>query len=240
MLKQMLKYIQNYFFGTFINSLEKIQKHMIRFSKQIRRINDTQDVLNKDNKLVNARIITLENNIKQYRQEIINLKNTLSLYEEKISEMRCLEENVESIFKEIGNVKQYICKCQNQMMENLVLQEQCFKKINKNIVFGDKSVTFKSGLGETMTVITDKTFTISNWCFIFNENSLLITCNGMNILKLNNENPALSLFKNGETQHGMSLVTCCDFIVNHTESKKLNILCENHTIPLNPQHNLEN
>ena len=235
MLKTSLKYIQKYFFGAFILSL-KI-KNIIRFSKQIKRINDTQDVLNKDNKLVNARIATLENNIKQYRAEIVNLKNVLLKYEQKIGEMRCLEENVESIFKEIGNVKQFICKCQNQMMENLVSQEQCFKKINKNILFGDKSVTLKSTMGETLITLTEKTFTISNWCFICEDNSLLITYSGINILKLMNQNPVLSIYKSGETEHGMSLVTCCNFNIDHKEEEKLQILCENNTMPLHSQLN---
>ena len=41
------------------------------------------------------------------------------------------------------------------MMENLVSQEQCFKKINKNILFGDK-LYLKISLGETLINLTEK------------------------------------------------------------------------------------
>ena len=231
MFSWMYHLFQKYFLRDIVTALDKSSRTLNKFGRQIKRINDEQDDNQKLYLEQSQKIVVLEESLKCFESHLKHSNETLKTYETKFQEMRCLEENVESIFAEIGNVKKYVCKCQNQFIADLSKHETAFQNIIKNMEISDKSITLRSNNGNVVVCITNNTIVFGNWCFIMDNSTISISCQGKNVLKIDTEDPTLCLYKTVDSDYGMSTVTCAEFFLEHDKEKKLRINCENNDIP---------
>jgi tRNA G10 N-methylase Trm11 len=235
MIQQFLYYIQRFFLGTFINSIEKTQRLLGRMGKQMKRLNDAHSQMQEDTTSIKQRIILLEERCTKLSAEATDINTHLNTYKNKFEALKCLDQNVDSIFTEIDNVKKYVCKCQNQLLENLATQETSFKKIIKNIEVNDRSISFRTLNGDIALLLTNNAITLGNWCFHVNGDTLAISNSGKNVLAINNTNPVMQVYKTEDSELGMSQVTTAEFFIHPDAQKKLQIVCENNAIPLHTQ-----
>ena len=222
---------QRYFLKELIGSLDKNNKAVNRLGRLCRRIGDEQDSVQKQHLDQTRRIILLEEHLKRLEMQLQESRQILRTYDAKFKEMVCLEKNVDSIFSEIDNVKKYVCKCQNQLIEDISKHNTAFEKIIKNIEISDKSITLRTNNDEVVIFLTKDKFIFGNWCFIVDDDSLSISCSGKNVMKLDSNDPTMCLYKTVDSDYGMSTVTCAEFNLDPTAEKKLRITCNNNDIP---------
>jgi DNA repair exonuclease SbcCD ATPase subunit len=199
---------------------------IIKLHRQSKKLTDSYNQINKGNDDMLEQIERFHKKLVYSENQVKQLKNMVLVFQNKLEDLKCLDHNLDTVFGEINNVKEYSCECQNELLRNLAGYQSRLMHLENLINLQEN----KLNIGDLL-YLNHSSISKNNWAITFQDSKIILKYLEQTIAILSIENPLLQLNCLGQANHGIFNNYQINLSIKPELEEKLVINCTEFDIP---------